>query len=230
MKRLTLTVWFVGLFALMISSAFASTIWDATADFSNTNGNPNGAWTYGWVSDSAFQPYVTTTEGGANGSSPGWCGPLCWRGSTGFPLIWENTGPTVNSVLTGQLSLHPGPGGEMSVAQWTAPPAGAAMPRFKASFCQAIWASCKSAFSWMTIGIRPFGMHRIPGRSIFPCQSQPETQSTSVSTAPPNGYTYGNTPLLATITAVPEPAMLTLFCSALFGLGVVFLRRRRAKA
>lgn len=75
MRVLTLVLWFMGLVALTTGSALAETIWDVNADFSNANGNPNDAWSYGWLNNGVFQLYPTPNQLSQDGN-PGWFGPL----------------------------------------------------------------------------------------------------------------------------------------------------------
>jgi|GEM_PF-3970061 len=49
----------------LISSAVA-TSYDATTDFSITNGNPNGAWSYGWMDNHTFSMFSLSIR------IPGW--------------------------------------------------------------------------------------------------------------------------------------------------------------
>jgi hypothetical protein len=88
----------------------------ATDDFSTTNGNPNGNWSYGWmpIDFSTFNLYTTH-------NSYQWYGPL---GGDLTPCIWKNTGGLSYGVPAGWLSLHPGPGHEPSVLRWTGLSAG----------------------------------------------------------------------------------------------------------
>ena len=189
MRRLTFTTWFAGLFALLTSSALAGPIWDANADFSTTNGNPNGRWTYGWVDNSFINSFHLDTLAnnyGLSGNIPGWCGPIPGAGgSVTFPVIWKNTGPAIDGVQTGQLSLHPGPDGEVSMLEWTAPAGFSGDALIQGQFLP-------GDIGIMQVGVFEnrnwnscFGPRRIRGLSISPCRSWPEKKSTSVSGANP---------------------------------------------
>ena len=221
MRRLTLVLWLMGLIAVTTGSALAGTIWDVNADFSNTNGNPNGDWSYGWVNGSSFQAYSSNATDG-NGS-------IFWLGDVGSdrtPDIWKNYGAPIHGVGTGQLSLHPGPDGEMSVAQWTAP---------------ADWSGGDAAVQCqfflgdsgkMQVGIFKNGNWSSPLWSALDSGeftlSVPVVAGDTIDFGVYGGYSYGNTPLEATITAAPEPSTF-----ALLGIGAISLlgygwRKRRA--
>ena len=90
-----------------------ATVYSAVDEFSTTNENPNGSWSYGWmpIDFSDFNIYTTH-------NSFQWYGSL---GSDLSPMIWINPGGSAYGVPTGWLSLHPGPGTEPSVLRWTAP-------------------------------------------------------------------------------------------------------------
>jgi hypothetical protein len=98
-----------------ISVALRTTVYSAFDEFSMVN-NPNVAWSYGWMPTdfSKFNLYVTH-------STIQWYGP---QGGDLTPCIRINNGGPAYCVLTGWLSLHPGPGTEPSVLRWTAPVAG----------------------------------------------------------------------------------------------------------
>jgi len=107
-----------------------ATVYSAVDEFSTTNENPNGSWSYGWMPTdfSKFNAYS------AHGTFM-WYGDL---GSDLTPYVWINTGDLTNGVPpgitstngiasgvpTGWLSLHPGPGAEPSVLRWIAPVTG----------------------------------------------------------------------------------------------------------
>jgi hypothetical protein len=110
-----------------ITVGLQATDYSALDNFSTTNENPNGSWSYGWMPTdfSKFNAYTAY-------------GTFMWYGALGSdltPYIWINTGDLTNGVPpgitstngiasgvpTGWLSLHPGPGSEASVLRWTAP-------------------------------------------------------------------------------------------------------------
>lgn len=97
------------------STVFGSIVWDVTADFSVDNGNPNGAWSYGWM-DTGFSTFTLHQyEDYGAGSTPRWY-------SDNTASMWENmTSSTDYGVAPGQVSLHPGMNQEPCVARWTAP-------------------------------------------------------------------------------------------------------------
>ena len=93
-----------------------ATTWDVTADFSAT-ANPNGVWSYGYE----------VTPGGSfnlyNNHVTSWAGWLIWNIGPGDPppIVAKNMGGPLHGVKTGEISLHPGPSGQYSVARWTSP-------------------------------------------------------------------------------------------------------------
>lgn len=91
--------------------------YDPAADFSITNGNSNGVWTYGSMT-TEFTNFARL-----NNSLIAPQGYPEWRaGPSTLPSIWLNTtSSTLFGVNPGQLALHPGPGTEPAVLRWTAP-------------------------------------------------------------------------------------------------------------
>ncbi len=225
MRVLTLVLWFMGLVALTTGSALAETIWDVNADFSNANGNPNDAWSYGWLNNGVFQLYPTPNQLSQDGN-PGWFGPLHtappW--TDGFPQIWKNTSSPLSVVLLGQLSLHPGPDGEMSIARWTAP-ADCSDTAIQGQFLP-------GDVGIMQVGIFKNGNWASPlwGASDSGAfdLSIPVAAGDTISFGVYGGFLSGNTPLEATIT-IPEPSTLVLLgIGALSLLGYAW-RQQRAR-
>ncbi len=91
-------------------------IYSALGSYSTANGNPNGVWSYGWMSVdlSKFNLYV-------DHNAYQWYGPL---GGDLTPCIWINNEGMRYGVPGGWLSLHPGPGTEPSILRWTSPKKG----------------------------------------------------------------------------------------------------------
>ncbi len=98
--------------------------WDPNADFSLAS-NPNGAWTYQWLTGLAPGQYGDMTTAEANfGGQPGL---QSWDlGAASVPAVLKNTDPTNTYYgwAPGVLGMHPGSGGNHAVVTWTAPAAG----------------------------------------------------------------------------------------------------------
>lgn len=167
-------------------------VYDATAEFSITNGNPNGVWSYGWM-PVGFGTFSLFTNAIAHPSGPIWWG---WGGDY-TPHVWKNLGPVSYGVPTGWLALHPGPGKEPAVLRWTAPRSGLVFVegRFLAgdigTMQVAVRFNCQSWWSATDSG-------------TFSLQTNVVTGDTIDFTVF-GGYHYGNTPVAATISMVSEP-------------------------
>ncbi len=103
----------------------SSVVYNNASGFSIT-GNPNGVWSYGYLSpgaspdSSTFTPY---TNSGTSGGLEEW-----WD-SSNPPAIFDNPTSGVLNYGTGVLQpgeagFHPGPGGQYSVYRFTAPATG----------------------------------------------------------------------------------------------------------
>ena len=200
------------MFILTTTVVYATT-WDVQNDFSGTS-NPTGAWSYGWESapGGTFNLYDTAN---APGSNPGWhdSNIASWDHT---PAVWKNLGSPTDGVQTGEVSLHPGQGGQYSVVRWTSSVAGtisiagkfgagdgAAMSYFIYDGTSSLWKV------QLTSADAPFSL----------------TESVSIGSTIDfligESYWSGNTPLYATISntaSVPEPATMLLL-----GLGMVGL-------
>ena len=131
------------------SIVFGNIVWNITDDFSIDNGNPNGAWSYGWM-DPAFMNFTLYESGDYSGSDPQ-ARPIWYTEYTSYGVIWKNTGEPVYGTATGQLAMHPGigsygtgtggpwpDGGLPAVARWTAPEGISGLCRLKVSFSPGI--------------------------------------------------------------------------------------------
>jgi hypothetical protein len=96
----------------------AGQTYDATADFSITNGNPNGVWTYGWSATltSALQVYPAATHD-ANGDEE-WIDPAIVN--LDVPRVARNPTDTATQFVPAHSTIfHPGKNGEYSHFVWT---------------------------------------------------------------------------------------------------------------
>ena len=103
----------------------ATADYDAVRDFSIIS-NPNGVWSYGWLSSrgSPLNLYAMT-------DTTTFSGLIAWleSGMLTPPLVAHNDTQNVVCFLSfcvppAYLQLHPGPNKEVSVVRWTAPTSG----------------------------------------------------------------------------------------------------------
>jgi hypothetical protein len=197
-------------------SASAQVVWNPTTDFSLTNGNPNGVWTYGWM-DTAFTTFYSDTGF-----------PSVWEGYAGSngPLIWLNgSASTLNGDPPGDIALHPGPGTQPSILRWTAPTGFSGTAHVSGQFLSGDTGEMLVAVRfngspvWSATDFGAFVFDR-----VFVAGDQ-------LDFAVFGGYDYGTTPLEMSITssAIPEPTTYAVLFG-LAALGFVAYRRRRRQA
>ncbi|MFT3683866.1 MAG: GC-type dockerin domain-anchored protein [Phycisphaerales bacterium] len=181
-------------FLLAASTALAgiADTWDVTADFSNSNGNPNGVWTYGWYSTDFTQFTPMTPYAGGNGS-PGWSGHL---GGDGTPVVYRNTGGegVPFGVPLNWFALHPGPSGQAAVARWTCPTGVTGQAGIAGEFLA-------GDSGVMQVGVRIDGVEVFHATDHGPfalCEAV--EPGTVVEFVVYGAYFNGNTPLRATIS------------------------------
>ena len=173
------------------TAAQAATVWDPTAEFSITNGNPNGVWSYGWDNGGSFVPYTSTWSNGWDG----WRGNI---GGDGTPIVGRNDSTwTSCNVAPGQLTLHPGPSGQASILRWTAPCDMMGDAEIAGSFLPGDSGSMRVSIAWN--GVEQW---YASDSGTFDLEL-PVHAGDTVDFRVGNAYYSGNTPLVATIVAVP---------------------------
>jgi hypothetical protein len=165
---------------------------DPTSDFTITNDNPNGVWSYGWMQVGFVGPLVLYTNT-ISSPAPNWQGRL---GRDGTPAIWKNTtGVKSYGIPPGSLALHPGPGTEPSVLRWTAPAGGhvQVQGQFEAGDSGSMQVAVRLAGQpwWSSVDAGAFDL-----------QTNLAAGAT-VDFAVYGGYYGGNTPLSVLITLTP---------------------------
>ena len=193
--------------------------YDGAVDFSITNGNPNGTWSYG-----------TETAGGSTFTLL--TNPFSNQYGLSWGEVWKNTsGSTVAGVAPGQISLHPLPSFGPGILRWTAPAGiSSTVSIFGRFFAGDIGTMQVGIFlnnDWST----PLFQATDQGAFSF---VQAVAPGTTIDFAAYGGYAYGNTPIDARITgslnSVPEidPAGMGSVLALVGGaLGVLERRRRR---
>lgn len=198
--------------ALVVIAVLASsqvgrgvTTWDVTADFGVDNGNPNGAWSYGWMDTSftAFTPFASHDYTAHQGC------PI-WHSGFSLPadqlpifgVVWKNTSTPIDGVATGQLSLHPGSNEEPCIARWTALGNVSGPALVTGTFYSgdsgvlSVAVRLNGVEQWTAVDSGTFDL----AFAVAP--------GDTIDFAAFGGYGWGNTPLEATVTIVPEPGSL----------------------
>lgn len=200
--------------------------WDLTADFSAVD-NPNGSWSYGWSQGLAgplnlYGSRVDLYWGTVLYSAQDAYGNYC-------PDISQNDAiHSMYGVEPGQVALHPGNFGEVSVARWTSPVAGTV--------------SVSGEFGAGNFGVMSYHV-AVNGSLVQEWINDPATEPFLFTTSVAPGstidfvvgsdinYTGGSTPLRATIRtlAVPEPTSMLAGALLLLPFGASALRMARKR-
>lgn len=99
------------------------TTYDVAADFSVTNGNPNGAWSYGWSDTLASPVHLYSNGAVAPDGNQTWTDPN--NITLGAPVDENNSSGNQQGLLPPHSAgFHPGPNGQFSHYVWTAPVGG----------------------------------------------------------------------------------------------------------
>jgi hypothetical protein len=198
------------------SAALRAEVWDVTNDFSVDNGNPNGAWSYGWM-DTDFTTFTLYETGDYSEVGPVW-----YTGWASFPplggIIRNTSGYTVSGVSPDQLSLHPGDDYQPGVARWTAPIGLSGSATIAGQFFAG-----DGGIMLVDVRINGLEVWNAVDSGVFNLATTVVSGDT-IDFAVYGGYGGGSTPLDATISVVPEP--VTLLLLGLGGLAVI--RKRRA--
>lgn len=197
-------------------------VYDPTSDFSITNGNPNGVWSYGYSNDLDLAHFSANFTAMTQVFGPDSFG-IGWSAVAGDgPSIAVNTSGTIQyDVLPGMLTQHPGPSHQASLLRFTAPESvtagivGQYLAGDDGTMLVAVLVNGTAV--WTASDGGSFDL----SASLF--------AGDTVDFAVYGGYGFGNTPLALTITtlsSIPEPASFAAL-AGLATLGLAATRRRR---
>jgi hypothetical protein len=223
MKRLPLTI-----FALVIIAATArlsATTYDAFNDFSITNGNPNGVWSYGWsttllLSLNLYPNGTVDPNGNLSWNDPNHI-------SAGAPAVFANkTDQQPVSVPPMSAGFHPGENGEFSHYVWTAPTTGL----FSLSALFSPFDSGGTDVHILDNGVSIFSGEVSPGNPQSYTGNLSATVGDKIDFAVGVGtdgtYNFDTTGIDATIQSVPEASTWIAALGAAAVMFVGYSRRR----
>jgi len=205
----------------LVAPASAALVFDFAADFSNTNGNPNGVWSYGYkpIVDGkptgTFLPLNTPLDIGGAGMA--WCYN---NYGDGGGLVWKNQ---MNygqyNISPGHVSLEGDPG-YTTTARWTAPSNG------YIDLAVAFGGSGAARYIMLSDTLLAEGStdwYSYNNPNVY--MNIGDTIDVTAYGAPASGNTQ--TDITISLTAVPEPTTL-LSTLALVSSGLLLRRRTKA--
>lgn len=197
--------------AMIACPTSSSAVWDFTADFSVTNSNPNGAWTYGIKHAANLSgPVLAFPDSGNDGT---W---MFWNDlahiQLGAPACAKNLSTSwINGIAPGEAQMHPGPSDEVTTTRFTAPAAGTyhIFGKFGAGDGGAVDVYVyHNGASLLT----EYATIIESGWDWILTMSGGDTVDFMVGNA--GSFYYDSTPLYARIEAVPEPSSLVALAAA----------------
>jgi hypothetical protein len=189
--------------------------YNATTDFSISQGNPNGVWSYGWMPTDFSSFNLYTQSGTVWNNSPAWFG---WGGDRTPHVALNTDGVGEYGVPPGWLDLHPGNGDQPSVIRWTAPAAGDVT---------VVGEFLPGNGGIMDVAVRlenqPWWSATDSG--AFNLQTD-VTAGETIDFAVYGGYGYGDTPISADITLAAPDGGLTVLLLGMSFAGFGCIRRK----
>ena len=223
--------------------AQANTIWDAAADYSITNGNPNGAWSYGLeLIGQPLVPFLTGkdwTERGlpdlqawqdVQGYNPAYDPTILYNSGTtdisAFGYTWPAKTVTINNYDdVGAVGDPPGVG--FPTVVWTAPADGIydIAARYKdlnntPTYHTFVAYAVSEVFDGGYIGLG----------DVTPDWISYSNTGVAMTAGQSFSFVFGATGIYGldfTVTQVPEPSTLALLGFGLAGLSVFAWRKRK---
>jgi len=228
--------WTMCLTSLLACASAQAAVYDAAADFTPaTTTNPNGVWSYGYdaAGDGGNYALVAFDVFDNSPSTPNWL--KTGNNSFGTPTFSKvQTGPLspFNSLVLGQVGLHPGPAAtqfvndDAAILRFTAPGNGlyAVNSQFFASGGgeTTAWVVLNGSFGSPLAALGSTGSspsYIVPSLAL----SVGDTLDFVVGNA--GSYFFDTTGVNVSISVVPEPAVWMLWAGGLAALGT-FARRR----
>jgi hypothetical protein len=225
--------------SLVAASAAYATDYSVTGDFS-TASNPNGVWSYGYITPStgAFTAYAANGQP-QFGTLPSWYNP-----SLGVdPVVAvNNTASTYTfrsfTLLSGWALFHPGPNDQQSDFRFTAPVSGSYAFNFSFQGADSVGPTTTDVIissgktTYYSQDINSFEiLHTFNGTLALTGGQIVDIKVDDSGSPSDTNYFFDSTMLKGTITAssvaAPEPATLALFGLGLVGVGIS--RRRLAR-
>lgn len=193
---------------------------DLAGDFSITNSNPNGAWTYGYTT-SLGSTFNVHADINSNSTHQQWYS----AGTSGdnTPSIFKNiSSSSINGLDAGKVAMHSGPGGQYEVARYTASESGLVSIQ---GFFGVGDSGNVSTYVYVD-GVAFVSNDATYDQVDFSFVTNLNAGSTVdfILGTGLGGYSFDTTPIDATIESVPEPTTMAIFGVA----GLLAARRRRS--